>query len=204
MRAKATNPWSVAGWLMLLVGLSVFAIRLQHAGPYAFPRGGNLLGAVLALLLGGWLVRPWLGAHRMATPIRWAALAASPIVLFFALYATLAELEEVVVLKAHDRAGQPADLRLWVVDRGESAWVTMPQSKAEAHGLADARVELLRQGEVHCVIATRYDDRETVSEIHRLRHQKYAVQRLATTLGIFGSSPAASTVALSLDACPES
>ena len=31
-----------------------------------------------------------------------------------------------------------------------------------------------------------------------------AVQRLATTLGIFGSSPAASTVALSLDPCPES
>ena len=45
----------VAGWLVLLVGVSVFVIRLQHAGPYTFPCGGNLLGAVLALLLGGWL-----------------------------------------------------------------------------------------------------------------------------------------------------
>jgi hypothetical protein len=177
--------WRVIGWLMLLVGVSVFAIRLQHAGPYAIPRGGNLLGGVLALLLGGWLVRPWLGDHRMAAPLRWAAAAASPVVLFFALYATLAELEEVVVLMAHDRAGQPAELRLWVVDREESAWVTMPRSKAEAHGLADARVELLRRGEIRCVVATRQDDRATVNEIHGLRHQKYAVQRLATTLGAY-------------------
>ena len=40
---------------MLLVGLSVFLIRVQHAGPYALPEGGNLLAGTLALLLGGWL-----------------------------------------------------------------------------------------------------------------------------------------------------
>ena len=51
---------------MLLVGLSVFVIRVQHAGPYALPEDGNLLAGTLALLLGGWLVRPWLGAHRLA------------------------------------------------------------------------------------------------------------------------------------------
>jgi hypothetical protein len=49
-----SNLGRVVGWLMLVVGLSVFAIRLQHAGPYAFPRGGNLLAGVLALLIGGW------------------------------------------------------------------------------------------------------------------------------------------------------
>jgi hypothetical protein len=64
-----SKPSLVAGWLLLLVGVSVFAIGLQHAGPYAFPRGGNLLGGVLALLLGGWLARAWLGAHRLATTL---------------------------------------------------------------------------------------------------------------------------------------
>ena len=192
----------VVGWVMLVVGVSVFVIRLQHAGPYAVPRGGNLLAGVLALLLGGWLARPWLGAHRLAAPLGWVALAASPIVLFFALYATLAELEEVVVLKATDRAGRPADLRLWIVDRAEVAWVTMPRSKADAHGLSETRVELLRQGQVGCVIATRHEDRATVNEIHGLRHQKYGIQRLATELGIFGRSAGEDTVALRLDPCP--
>jgi hypothetical protein len=192
----------VVGWLMLVVGLSVFAIRLQHAGPYAFPRGGNLLAGVLALLLGGWLARAWLGSHRLAAPLGWIALAASPIVLFFAFYATLAELEEVVVLKATDRTGQPANLRLWIVDRADAAWVTMPRSKADAHGLSEARVDLLRQGEVSCVIATRHEDRATVNEIHRLRHQKYGVQRFATAIGMFGRSAGEETVALRLDPCP--
>jgi hypothetical protein len=194
--------WRVVGWLMLLVGVSVFVIRFQHAGPYAFPRGGNLLAGVLALLLGGWLARAWLGSHRLAAPLGWIALAASPIVLFFALYATLAELEEVVVLKATDRTGQPANLRLWIVDRADAAWVTMPRSKADAHGLSEARVDLLRQGEVSCVIATRHEDRATVNEIHRLRHQKYGVQRFATALGLFGRSAGEDTVALRLDPCP--
>ena len=63
----------VFGWLMLLVGVSVFVIRLQHAGPYGFPRGGNLLAGALALLLGGGLARAWLGAHRLAAPLRWVA-----------------------------------------------------------------------------------------------------------------------------------
>jgi hypothetical protein len=190
------------GWLMLLVGVSVFAIRLQHAGPYALPEGGNLLAGVLALLLGGWLVRPWLGSRRLAAPLAWLALVASPIVLFFALYATLSELEEVVVLKATHRSGRAADLRLWIVDRPDGAWVTMPRSKAQAHGLSDARVELLRQGEVSCVVTTLHEDRATANEIHRLRHQKYGVQRFATSIGLFGRSAGENTVALRLDPCP--
>lgn len=189
----------IVGWLMLIVGLSVFAIRTQHAGPYALPRGGNLLAGVLALVLGVSLARGWLGA-----PLRWIALTASPIVLFFALYATLAELEEVVVLKVIARSGQPADLRLWVVDRGGAAWVTMPRAKADAHGLTETRVDLLRQGEVTCVTVIRHEDRATVNEIHQLRHQKYAVQRIATTLGIFGRSAGEDVVALRLDPCPPS
>lgn len=201
MTRSAPKLQRAVGWLMLLVGVSVFVIRLQHAGPYAFPRGGNLLAGVLALVLGAWLARPWLGTHRLAAPLGWVALAACPIVLFFALYATLAELEEVVVLKASNQSGRPADLRLWIVDQGEAAWVTMPRWKADAHGLAETRVELLRQGEIGCVVATRHEDRETVNQIHRLRHQKYAVQRLATAIGLFGRAAGENVVALRLDAC---
>lgn len=192
----------IVGWLLLLGGASVFLIRLQHAGPYDFPEGGNLAGGVLALLLGGWLVRDWLGAHGLAKPLDWAAVAASPIVLFFALYATLAELEEVVVLKAANRAGTPVDLRLWIIDRPDGVWVTMPGSKADEHSLAGARVELLRRGEVRCVVATRYDDREAVNRVHRARHEKYAVQRLATAIGLFSTDAGEQVIALRLDPCP--
>ena len=79
----------------------------------------------------------------------------------------------------------------------------MQRSKANAYGLSGARVELLRQGEEGCVIATRHEERATVNEIHHLRHQKYQVERLATTLGLFSRSAGESTVALRLDACPD-
>jgi hypothetical protein len=202
MPASSSRLQRVVGWLLIGVGLSVFLIRCQHAGPYAVPRGGNLLGGVLALLLGAWLARAWLGGRRLAVLLGWAALVASPIVLFFALYATLAEVEEVVVLKATDPAGRPADLRLWIVDRPDAAWVTMPRSKADAHGLDEVRVELLRDGELGCVVATRYEDREAVNGVHRQRHEKYAVQRLATVIGLFGESAGDDVVALRLEPCP--
>lgn len=193
-----------AGWLMLAVGVSVFAIRLQHAGPYDFPGGGNLLGGVLALGLGAFLAWGPIGIGGLGAVLRWAALAASPIVLFFALYATLAELEEVVVLKATHRSGAPAGLRLWVVDHEGAAWVTMPRSKADAHSLREARVELLRRGESRCVVATRIEDRAKVNRIHRMRHEKYAVQRLATSIGLFGREAGEHTVTLRLEPCPRS
>lgn len=41
-----------------------------------------------------------------------------------------------------------------------------------------------------------------MNEIHRLRHEKYAVQRLATVSGLFGRSAGENVVALHLDACP--
>ena len=53
-----------------------------------------------------------------------------------------------------------------------------------------------------CVIAARHEVRATVNKIHRLRHQRYAIQRLGTVLGIFGRSPGEDTVALRLDPCP--
>jgi len=192
----------VAGALMLLAGASVFLVRLQHEGPYGFPRGGNLFGGLGALLLGAWLWRPRPSGGRLAAPLVRAALAACPVVLFFALYATLAELEEVVVLRATDGAGRPADLRLWIVDEGDAAWVTMPRSKAAQHGLDGARLELLRDGALACVVPALHDERERVNAVHRLRHEKYAVQRLATVIGLFEREAGAHTVALRLDPCP--
>ncbi len=60
-------------------------------------------------------------------------LLASPVVLFFVLYATLAEVEEVVVLKATDSSGEAADLRLWIVDREGFGWIVTPIEKAREH-----------------------------------------------------------------------
>jgi len=116
-------------------------------------------------------------------------------------YSTLAELEEVVVLRAKDASGAPADLRLWIVDSEGTPWVTMGRGKADAHGLSEARVELLRGGETRCVIARRSDDGAEVERTHRLRDEKYSIQRLATSIGIFGSEPSAETVPLRLDPC---
>lgn len=188
------------GWLLLLVGVAVFAIRLQH-DPFAWPRRGNLLAGVLCLALGLGLVLPWLRAGPAVRLVR-GVLAAGPVVLFFGLYSTLAELEEVVILRAPREGGDVADLRLWIVEHEGAPWVTMPRAKADAHGLDEARVELVRDGTARCVVAHRVEDHDQVDTIHRLRHDKYAIQRLATALGIFTRAPSQDTVALRLEPCP--
>ncbi len=195
---------SPVGWLALLVGVSVFAIRLQHPGPYALPRHGNLLSGGLALSLGLALIRPWLGGDRLAVLLTRTVLAATPFVVFFALYATLAELEEVVVLHVTDAEGNPEQLRLWIADFEGRPWVTMPRGKADAHGLSDARVELFRDGKTSCVIAKRHEDPEVVNRTFQLRQEKYRVQRLATAIGLFGRSAGTNVVTLELAPCPAS
>src|SRR5262245_24291489 len=68
---------AVVGWMMLAAGVSVFAIRLHHAGPYQPPEQGNLRAAVLALGIGILLVTPWSGGLARGAA-RWMLLAASP------------------------------------------------------------------------------------------------------------------------------
>lgn len=200
---SVTNPRSpsrvrvVLGCALLAVGVAVFAVRLLHAGPYAMPAGTNLFGGLGALVLGGVLVRS-------ATP-RWlgrVALAATPVVLFFGLYATLAELEEVVSLYAVDAAGDTTDLRLWIVDRDDGAWVGMARAKAIAHGLDGARLQLLRNGETRCVVPVLHDDRPTVRAIHALKVEKYAVARGAAAIGLYPREARDTAAALRLDPCP--
>lgn len=198
----ASNSFSklatVVGWGLLAVGIGVFAVRLLHAGAYAMPRGGNLFGGVGALALGGVLV--WSGAPRA---LAWLALAASPVVLFFGLYATMAELEEVVSLYATDSNGRPAELRLWIVDRDDGEWVGMSRSKAVEHSLDGARLELLRNGETHCVVPVLVvEDRATVKAIHALKVEKYAVARDAAAIGLYPREARDTAVALRLDPCP--
>jgi hypothetical protein len=194
----------VVGWLMLAAGLSVFAIRLRHAGPYAFPEQGNLRAGVLALLIGLALAAPGIARAASGTGAlaRRLLLAAAPVVLFFALYATLAEVEEVVVLRATAAGGAPANLRLWVADHEGAAWVSMPRSKAERHALDGARLELLRAGRTSCVVATLSTDPADNERTFRLRDEKYAIQRLGRRIGLFGDGPSADTVTLRLDPCP--
>lgn len=123
-------------------------------------------------------------------------------VLFFALYATLAELEEVVSLYATDSDGQPAELRLWIVDREDGEWVGMPRSKALEHSLDGAHLELLRDGETRCVLPVLHEDRATVGAIHALKVEKYAVARGAAAIGLYPREARASAVSLRLDPCP--
>lgn len=201
---RGARAAGVVGWLMLAAGAAVFLIRLHHAGPYEMPEQGNLRAGVLALLIGLALATPRLGrtAGGAAPIVRGVLLAASPIVLFFALYATLAELEEVVVLRATDSSGSPENLRLWIVDHGGTAWVSMSRAKAQGHALDGARVDMLRDGRTSCVLATLSHDPAENERTFRLRDEKYAVQRLGRRIGMFGDGPSAQTVTLRLDPCP--
>ncbi len=188
---------TVVGCGLLALGIAVFAVRFLHDGAYAMPRGSNLFGGLGALLVGGILVWP-------ATPrvLGWLALAASPVVLVSGLFATMAELEEVVSLYATDSAGKPAELRLWIVDREDGEWVGMQRSKADEHSLDGARLQLLRSGETRCVVPVLHEDRATVRAIHALKVEKYAVARGAAAIGLYPREARETSVSLRLDPCP--
>jgi hypothetical protein len=148
--------------------------------------GGLACFAISALLL----------VRGVPTFARAGALVVSPLVLFFALYGALAELEEVVVLYAED-----ADLRLWIVDHAEAEWVSMSRSKADQYSLDGATLKLLRAGQTRCVAPRIVDDPVANRRTFDLRQEKYAVQRLAGSLGIFGDGPGPETITLRLDSC---
>jgi hypothetical protein len=194
---SSSKVQTVVGWGLLALGIAVFAVRSVHEGAYAMPRGGNLFGGLGALLLGGVLVWP-------ATPrvLGWLALAASPVVLFMGLYAVMSELEEVVSLYATDSGGEPAELRLWIVDREDGEWVGMSRAKAVEHSLDGARLELLRSGGTRCVVPVLYEDRPTVKAIHALKVEKYEVAQAAAAIGLYPREARDAAVALRLDPCP--
>ncbi|MDE0911117.1 MAG: hypothetical protein ACKVK6_13345 [bacterium] len=188
---------TVVGLGLLAVGIAVFAVRFTHEGAYAVPRGGNLFGGLGALVLGGLLVWP-AAPHGLGL----VALVTSPVVLFFGLYATMSELEEVVSLYATDSAGRSAELRLWIVDREDGEWVGMQGSKAVEHSLDGARLDLLRSGDTRCVVPVLHQDRPTVKAIHAQKVEKYAVARASAAIGLYPREASDTTVSLRLDPCP--
>jgi len=175
---------------MLTAGLAAFAVPLHHAGPYGIP-GRGLVGGLLCFVAAAALFVP--GTPKV---LRSVVLLASPVVLFFALYGALAELEEVVVLYTED-----ADLRLWVVDHDGVEWVSMSRAKADTHAIDSAKLERLRGGEMRCVVPRIVDDPIANRRTFDLRQEKYAVQRLGGVLGMFGEGPGPETITLRFDSC---
>jgi len=194
MTKTKTKPQATAsifvGILMLVAGLAAFAVPLHHAGPYAIP-GRGLVGGLLCFVIAAALF-----VRDTPKMMRIVGLAASPVVLFFALYGALAELEEVVVLYTED-----ADLRLWIVDHDGAEWVSMPRAKAETHAIDGAKLERLRGGEKRCVVPRIVDDPIANRRTFDLRQEKYAVQRLGGMLGMFGDGPNPATITLRFDSC---
>ena len=178
------------GVLMLTAGLAAFAVPLHHAGPYGIP-GRGLIGGLLCFVTAAAFLVP--GTPKV---MRGVALVASPVVLFFALYGALAELEEVVVLYAED-----ADLRLWVVDHDGVEWISMPRAKADSYAIDGAKLERLRGGEKRSVVPRSVDEPTANRRAFDLRQEKYAVQRLGGMLGMFGDGPGPETITLRLDPC---
>ena len=192
---KGSMAFSIFGFILFAVGVAVFAVRLIHSGPYAMPHGGPLYAALGSLLLGGVLV--W-GKHRV---LSWGALLLSPLALFPTIYSIAGESEEVISLYATDSNGNPVDLRLWIVDREDGAWVGMSKRKAVEHNLDGAQLRMLRAGENVCVMPVLHEDRPTVQAIHRMKVEKYTVAQVAGAMGSYPLDAPDTTIALRLDPC---
>jgi len=197
------------GAILLVFGTAVFVVRLGHEGSYPFPHGADLAFGTASLLAGLLLVRaPW-GTRIAAggTPLGTRALLAlTPIILFGALIAILHEVEEVVVLRTFDGAGDVLDTRLWVVDVEGAPWVvTGPRTEHVARLAAHPRVELLRRGTTTCYVARPFGDPKTIEAVLAQRLEKYRVYRVGLAAG-FWRPPSGRiedmAVAIRLDPCP--
>lgn len=194
---STTKSATMYGAVLIATGVAVFAIRLIHAGPYAIPIGTNLFAALGSLVLGSVIL--WADAPRL---VRKGAFVLSPVALFFGLYSTFAEFEEVVSLYATDSAGRPAELRLWIVDREDGEWVGMSRAKAIEYSLNGRRIEMLRNGEKRCIVPVLHDDIETIRDIHSRKVGKYKVAQWAAMVGIYSREGNPAGAALHLTPCP--
>jgi hypothetical protein len=79
----------------------------------------------------------------------------------------------------------------------------MPIDKAREHSLDGARLELLREGELRCVETTVESDRETVTAVRDARYERYAIQRLATMVGVFTREPGPEAIVVRVAPCPD-
>ena len=191
----------IVGSVLLGLGLVVFLIRLRHPGAYWFPEQGNLRAALAALAIGAWLVGGWLPEHPARKSLQAVALLAAPIVFFFASYAIMSELEEVVVLVPSPTAESQTPLRLWVMDDQGAEWVNMNRTKAQRAGLIDSEVIFHRGGSAHCRHATLIEDPFIVGRNSQLGYEKYRVKQFAVSIGIFAATPPPEIISVRLDPC---
>jgi hypothetical protein len=161
------------------------------------PHGGGLYGALGSILLGCVLI--W-GKFRS---LFWVALIISPLALFPAIYSLMGESEEVISLYATDSDNNPADLRLWIVDREDGPWVGMSRDKAVEHSLDGSKLAMLRLGQETCVVPSLYEDRPTVRTVHAMKVEKYTVAQAAGAIGLYPLNAPDTTVALRLDPCSD-
>lgn len=195
-KTKSALVQSIAGIVFIMIGLAVFAIRLKHEGPYVVPGGWAFYGAIGLLILGSFM--QW---QRKPSALGWIALLAGLVAILPAVYSIVGESGEVISLYATDSSGQPANLRLWVVDREDGAWVGMSRDKAIEHDLDGAKLDMLRGGEVTCVMPVLHEDLATAQEIHAAKVEKYTAAQLAGAIGLYPQEATSSTAALRLGSC---
>ena len=196
MSQTSSSVSKVLGALLIGIGLLVFIVRLFHDGPYAMPQGGGLWGGLGAIALGVVLV-----SVSRFIPLGLIVLVISPVALFPALYSIMGEAEEVISLYAKGADGETVDLRLWIVDREDGAWVGMGREKAVSNNLDGAQLEMLRGGELSCVVPVLHEDRPTARAIHAMKVDKYWVAQSFGALGLYPLEATESTVVLRLDPC---
>lgn len=100
------------------------------------------------------------------------------------------------------------DLRSWIVDRSDGAWVGMGRNKAityklDGARLDSARLDMLRAGKKICVVPALVEDRATIREIHRMKVDKYKAAQISSSIGMYPSEASENTAALRLDPCQD-
>jgi hypothetical protein len=178
----------IVGWILVLAGVAVFAVRLHHEGPYPFPGAKDLASGCAALVVGALLIRsPWSVPREGG--VSWVTrvlLGVSPIVFLLALAAYGHEAEEVVVLRTTGHQGAVRETRLWIVDHEGSPWIVTGRGSGHDRDLsANPRAEIFRRGETRCWIAERYLDRTTLQTLLQVRSEKYRAQRIAFATGVW-------------------
>ena len=192
------------GWLMLAAGVSVFAIRLRHAGPYAFPEEGNLRAGVLALGIGIALAAP--GIARAAGGAGGSrGGCCSP--------------RRPSSCSSRSTRRSPRSRKWWCCarpmpaahrrtsDSGSPTTRERPGSRCRARRPSGTRStardsSCCAPAQTSCVVPRLSTDPADNERTFRLRDEKYAIQRLGRWIGLFGDGPSAETVTLRLDPCP--
>jgi hypothetical protein len=176
--SKGQLGYNIAGIIFIAIGLAVF------------------VGAFAAIALGAYMF--WPGKPRFTGLI---GIVLATFASFPAIYSIVAESEEVISLYATDPENNLVDLRLWIVDRSDGAWVGMGRNKAITYKLDGARLDMLRGGKSICVIPALVEKRATVREIHRMKVDKYKAAQISASIGMYPSEASENTVALRLDPC---